>query len=87
MSKDSENSSKDIADIKKLVKSLDVRTRSLEDKVDQILLLMNTISILISESDSDEDLDEDEENEDEWNPYRIENEFDENNDSDNSSEY
>ena len=85
MSKDSENSSKDIADIKKLVKSLDVRTRSLEDKVDQILLLMNTISILIS--DSDEDLDEDEENEDEWNPYRIENEFDENNDSDDSSEY
>jgi hypothetical protein len=86
MSKDSENFSKDIADMKKLVKSLDMRARSLEDKVDQILLLMNTITFLVSESDSDADLEE-EEDEEEWNPYRIENEFDQNNDSDDSSEY
>lgn len=87
MSKDSENSSQDIADIKKLVKALDVRTRSLENKVDQILLLVDALSIFISESDSNEDLDEDEEGEDEWNPYRVENEFDENNDPDDSSKY
>lgn len=85
MSKDPENLQKEIGEVKKLVKTLDIRTRSLEDKIDQILAVMNTLTVLISESDID--FDEDEDEEEEWNPYRIENEFDEDNTSDDSSDY
>lgn len=87
MSKDPENLQKEISEVKKLVKALDIRTRSLEDKVDQILALMNTITVLISETDSAMDLGDDEENE-EWNPYNAEDEFGiESDDSDDSSDY
>lgn len=85
MSKDPENFQKEVGEIKKLVKTLDIRTRSLEDKVDQILALMNTITVLISESESEIDFDDDED--EEWNPYKVENEFDEDADSDDSSDY
>jgi Fic family protein len=81
--KDTDKFQKELADIKKLVKSLDSKLTSLEEKVDQIFEILNTFSVMMYE---EEDLDGDEsvENED-WTPYNDDN-WEDNTDDDNDTD-
>lgn len=56
--------SKDVTDLKKSIKTINTQLTSLNEKVDQILEIMNTFTIMLSE--------EDEQN-DEWTPYDEDN--------------
>jgi hypothetical protein len=72
--------SKDIGDIKKIIKTIDIKIKSIDDKLSQIIDIMNSIAVfLVDESDINEETydDEDEEN---WNPYESGIDYD---DSDN----
>jgi flagellar capping protein FliD len=64
--KDTDKFQKELADIKKMVKGLDTRLISLQDKIDQIFEIMDTLTIMIYEEG--EDLEDEVENED-WTPY------------------
>ena len=66
LNKDNDKFQKELADIKKMVKGLDTRLISLEDKIDQIFEIMNTLTVMIYEEG--EDLEDEVENED-WTPY------------------
>lgn len=58
---------KDILEIKKTLKNIENRTKSVDNKVSQILEILNTLTIFIA-SDDDMDFDAPREQE-EWNPY------------------
>lgn len=67
--------SKDITELKRSVKNLELKFKVIDEKLDYIIEMLNTFTIIMS--DSDEDISEEylEDNE-EWNPYADENEFD-----------
>ena len=81
--KDTDKFIKELADIKKMVKGLDTKLISLEDKIDQIFEILNTFSVMMLE---EEGLDDDDsvENED-WTPYNDDNWEDNTDDDDNDT--
>ena len=60
----------DDLELKRMLRVLDIRTRSIENKLDNLIELVN--GLIINLSDSGDDY----ENE-EWSPYEIDSEFDE----------
>lgn len=69
--KESDKSLKEMADIKRLIKTLESKLSGLEEKIDTIYEILNNFSVLMYE---EEDLDDEEdfENKD-WTPYDDEN--------------
>jgi hypothetical protein len=61
---------KDILEVKKGIKNIENKMKVLENKIEQVIDLLNTFTILISDMDDmdDSDIDDEEENED-WTPY------------------
>ncbi len=58
----------DDPELKRMLRVLDIRTRSIENKLDNLIELVNAIVINLSDSS-------DYENE-EWSPYEIDHEYD-----------
>jgi hypothetical protein len=89
LNKDNDKFQKELADIKKMVKGLDTRLISLEDKIDQILDIMNTLTVMIY--DQDDGADDDEIENEDWTPYDEHNwqndVNDDNDDENNESDY
>jgi hypothetical protein len=72
----------DIIDLKKGIKNIENKIKSMDDTLTKLFDIMNTIIILIEESDNYEEVDEDSDKE-EWNPYNDENfSYEENDDGD-----
>ena len=82
--KDTDKFIKELADIKKMVKGLDTKLISLEDKIDQIFEIMNTLTVMIYEEG--EDLEDEVENED-WTPYDEHNWQNDEDEEDDDSNY
>jgi hypothetical protein len=61
---------KDILEVKKGIKNIENKMKTLENKIEQTIEILNTFTILISDMDdmSDIDIEDEEENED-WTPY------------------
>jgi hypothetical protein len=61
---------KDVLEVKKGIKNIENKMKTLENKIEQAIDLLNTFTILISDMDDmdDSDIDDEEENED-WTPY------------------
>ncbi|NBQ16950.1 hypothetical protein EBU24_01395 [bacterium] len=58
--------SKDIGDLKKSIKNIHIQISELDEKINQILEIMNTFSIMLAEEEENDDYDT--ENHD-WTPY------------------
>jgi cell division septum initiation protein DivIVA len=84
LNKENDKFQKELADIKKMVKGLDTRLISLEDKIDQIFEIMNTLTVMIYEEG--EDLEDEVENED-WTPYDEHNWQNDEDEEDDDSNY
>jgi len=62
--------SKDIIELKKGLKNIETKIKSLEMKIDQSIDILNTFTILISDiGDMDIDDDDEEEENEDWTPY------------------
>jgi seryl-tRNA synthetase len=74
--------SKDINELKRTIKSIENRVKLMDDKLNQLINIMNNITIFIGD---DEDVDMEDydsaENED-WNPYEVPYESEDSDDDD-----
>jgi seryl-tRNA synthetase len=75
--------SKDILDIKKSVKTIEIKIADMQDKLEQAIEMLNMFTILIADQTNqeiDEYSDDDEDDDDEWSPYKSPEDYDYNND-------
>jgi hypothetical protein len=77
--------SKDILDIKKSVKTIEIKIADMQDKLEQAIEMLNMFTILITDQTNQEideysDDDDDEDDDDEWSPYKSPEDYDYNND-------
>lgn len=81
------NLSKDIGEVKKVLKNIENKVKHLEEKIDQAIDILNTFTILISDAEDIEDEDS-EDSEDfldennEWRPYESPEDYNYDNDED-----
>lgn len=62
--------SKDILELKKSIRNIENKSKSIDEKLTQIIEILNSLTIFIATEDELDDDDMEEENE-EWNPYET----------------